>query len=84
MSFLKAFGIHRRPLNKNLHFVTDNVCIFLISNYLAVHDLDNDKTEYIELNSKIDNPTAIFSTKCKDTSSNKKTDHDNTKDFETI
>ena len=80
VSLLKAFGIYRKPLNKNLHFVTDNICMFLISNYLAVHDLDNDKTEYIELNSKVDNPTAIFSTKCKDASNSKKTEQDNTKD----
>ena len=53
--------------------------MFPISNYLAVHDLKNDKTEYIELNSKVDNPNAIFSTRCKNTSSNKKTDDDNTK-----
>jgi len=62
----KVFGIYRNPVNVNLNFVTDNVCIFLISNYLAVQDIESGETEYVELSQRVDNPTAMFSTRCKE------------------
>ena len=70
VSLWKAFGIYRKPLNKNLYFVSDSVLVFLISNYLAIQDIEGDKTEYVELSSRVESPTAIYWTKWKEETSN--------------
>jgi len=77
----KVFGIYRKPVNRNLHFVDDTIWAFLISNYLAVQDIESDVTQYFELSQKIDNPTAIFCTQCKEEEiSKKKTNHEESKE----
>ena len=60
VSLWKAFGIYRKPLNKNLYFVSNNVLVFLISNYLAIQDIESEKTEYVELSNRVESPTAIY------------------------
>lgn len=70
VSLWKAFGIYRKPLNKNLYFVSNNVLVFLISNYLAIQDIESEKTEYVELSNRVESPTAIYWTKWKEESSN--------------
>ncbi|CAI2387801.1 unnamed protein product [Moneuplotes crassus] len=62
----KVYGIYRKPVNTNLHFVDKNTCVFLVSNHLAVHNLQSDVTQYIELSTNIYNPTSIFCTQCKE------------------
>jgi len=66
VSLKKVFGIYRKPVNRNFHFVDDNIWAFLISNYLAVQDIESDTTQYIELSKRVDNPSAIFFTQCKE------------------
>jgi hypothetical protein len=61
--FKKVFGIYRKPVNTNLQFVDDYICIFLISNYLAIQDIENDITEYVEISNNVFDPTAMFSIK---------------------
>ena len=70
LNLKNCYGGYQKPIHSNMWFVDDNTIVFIISNYIALFNIQRQTTSYLGINKVVGEVTAFYS--CKNTKKTQK------------
>jgi len=55
-----CYGAFQKPIHSNIWFVNEHIVAFIISNYIALHNISKETTKYVGINKVVGEVTSFY------------------------